>query len=124
MQIQLKDNKIIGYAELGGFSDGIEATKEFINKLDKDKLGYLIFNGTDKAPTFDEKAYNEDKQKELLSELKQQRETECFPIVNRGQLWYDTLMQEQTQELNTWYQAWLNVTKTREVPNKPEWLKY
>lgn len=57
-----------------------------------------------------------------LADLRLKRETECFPIINRGQLWYDTLTAQQTEELNTWYQSWLNVTKTREVPNKPEWL--
>ena len=26
-------------------------------------------------------------------------------------------------ELNEWYTAWLNVTETFTMPNKPEWLK-
>lgn len=122
MQIQLKDNKIIGYAELGGFPDGVEVSEEYINRLNKDKIGYLTFNGIDKEPTFDEKAYNEDMQKEQIADLRQNREAECFPIINRGQPWYDTLTEEHKTELNTWYQAWLEVTETKIIPIKPEWL--
>ena len=50
------------------------------------------------------------------------RATECFPIVNRGIVWYNTLTSEQKEELNNWYQAWLDVTETLEIPQKPTWL--
>jgi len=50
------------------------------------------------------------------------RARECYPIINRGQLWYDTLTETQLAELNTWYQAWLNVTETLVIPKKPSWL--
>lgn len=55
--------------------------------------------------------------------LRQKRAEECFSIINRGQLWYNTLTTEQVQELNTWYQAWLDVTETKIIPTKPSWLK-
>ena len=55
--------------------------------------------------------------------LRQLRDLECFPIINRGQFWYDNLTMEQKQELKTWYINWLNVTVTKEIPTKPEWLK-
>ena len=61
-------------------------------------------------------------QKEL-QELRQQREVECFLIINRGQLWYSTLTEEQLLELNTWYNAWLDVTETKIIPEKPSWIK-
>lgn len=54
--------------------------------------------------------------------LRQKREKSCFPYVNRGQLWYSRLSDAQKTELNTWYQAWLDVTETKVIPNKPEWL--
>ncbi len=60
---------------------------------------------------------------EVLEELRDRREFECFPIINRGQLWYNTLTTEQIEELNDWYQAWLDVTETKIVPEKPSWLK-
>ena len=55
--------------------------------------------------------------------LRFKREKECFPIINRGQLWYSTLTAEQYRELQTWYQAWLDVTETLVAPEKPGWLE-
>ena len=56
--------------------------------------------------------------------LRYRREEECFRIIdNRSQLWYDHLTAEQKVELNTWYEAWLKVTETKVIPEKPEWLK-
>ena len=51
------------------------------------------------------------------------RERDCFPIINRGQLWYQTLTEDQLIELNKWYKDWLDVTKTLVVPTKPSWLE-
>ena len=62
---------------------------------------------------------NED---EEIKRLKEQREKECFPIINRGKLWYDSLTYEQISELNDWYFAWLDITETKRIPNKPQWL--
>ena len=58
----------------------------------------------------------------ILDVLRKQREIECFAIVNRGMVWYDTLTAEQKQELAEWYRAWLDVTDTRVIPTKPSWL--
>ena len=57
------------------------------------------------------------------NELRAIREQECFSIINRGSLWYATLADEQVEELNKWYQNWLDCTETLEIPKKPEWLK-
>ena len=57
-----------------------------------------------------------------LNALRELRTKECFPIVNRGKLWYDCLTAEQISEFNDWYFAWLNVTETKVIPTKPEWL--
>lgn len=58
-----------------------------------------------------------------LEELRGRRTVECFEYINRGELWYDMLTEEQLAELDEWYKAWLNVTETRVVPDRPEWLK-
>ena len=58
---------------------------------------------------------------ELFS-LRRRREKQCFAIINRGQVWYDRLTPEHRAELEAWYCAWLDVTKTRVIPKKPEWL--
>lgn len=57
-----------------------------------------------------------------LKRLRAQRETECFPVINRGKLWYNKLTAEQETQLNDWYEAWLNVTETKTVPEKPQWI--
>ncbi|MBQ8792653.1 MAG: hypothetical protein IJZ62_03470 [Clostridia bacterium] len=51
------------------------------------------------------------------------RHDECFEIVNRGKVWYDTLSQAQLDELNTWYQAWLDAPATLVMPKTPNWIK-
>lgn len=59
----------------------------------------------------------------ILNDLRQKRLNECFLVINRGKLWYDNLTQEQLEELNKWYQEWLNVTETLVEPITPEWIK-
>ena len=54
--------------------------------------------------------------------LRQMREEQCYPYVNRGELWYSRLTQEQRAEFNAWYQAWLDVTETLIIPTKTLWL--
>lgn len=58
----------------------------------------------------------------VLHDLRLQREKACFPYVNRGSLWYNKLTDTQKEELEAWYQAWLDVTETKVVPTAPEWL--
>lgn len=56
------------------------------------------------------------------NELRLMRHRECFSVINRGSFWYDFLTLEQKEELREWYQAWLEVTDTNEIPQKPLWL--
>lgn len=46
----------------------------------------------------------------------------CFDIINRGQLWYNTLSNEQKDELKTWYQGWLDAPNKLKEPKQPNWL--
>lgn len=55
-------------------------------------------------------------------ELRLTRQLECFSVINRGKLWYDSLTETQLRELREWYQAWLDVTETSEIPVRPQWL--
>jgi hypothetical protein len=43
--------------------------------------------------------------------------------MNRSPLWFMSLTSEQQKEVTEWYQAWLDITETQEVPEKPSWLK-
>jgi hypothetical protein len=70
---------------------------------------------------------SDNKQKEIeharqLFDLRVQRAKVCFPYINRGYLWYSKLTNAQKDELNVWYQAWLDVTDTQVVPETPAWL--
>ena len=67
--------------------------------------------------------YQEDTSEEIEARLRGLREELCFPIVNRGQLWYDTLDDNQLAELEVWYKEWLNAPRTRNEPVKPDWLE-
>jgi hypothetical protein len=60
---------------------------------------------------------------DYLTHLRKLREAECFSVVNRGALWYDTLDEFQKIELADYYQKWLDVTKTLKIPEKPSWLR-
>lgn len=57
-----------------------------------------------------------------LIELRNQREEECFSVINRGALWYDKLTYEQKEELSSWYEEWLNAPETGIIPSKPTWI--
>ncbi len=59
---------------------------------------------------------------EVLEELRHLRENECFQIVNRGVVWYNTLTETQLNEINVWYKKWLDVTITKTVPTRPSWI--
>lgn len=81
----------------------------------KREYRHLIKDDTIKIVNCDISALSDD-------ELRKLREQECFPIVNRGKLWYNCLTNEQITELTNWYFEWLNVTETRIYPKKPLWL--
>ena len=57
-----------------------------------------------------------------LTVLRGRRASECFPVVNRGKLWYDRLTSDQEIELSDWYNAWLDVTETKSIPDRPAWV--
>lgn len=55
--------------------------------------------------------------------IRKMRQDECFPYINRGQLWYAKLTEKQLQELSQWYELWLNAPTTLNIPPKPKWLE-
>lgn len=55
--------------------------------------------------------------------LRERRQRECFSILdNRSQLWWNKLTEIQREEIEAWYEAWLEVTETKVIPEKPSWL--
>ena len=68
-------------------------------------------------------SYTEEELEQIkVDSLRKQRESECFPIVNRGALWYDKLTEQQRSELSVWYEAWLDAPATGEAPVLPAWI--
>lgn len=84
-----------------------------IKEVNADENGKRRFQIVEIPPLTDE---------QILDDLRARREIECFPLINRGQLWYKTLSEEQVSELQTWYQSWLDITETLTFPQKPTWL--
>lgn len=62
-------------------------------------------------------------EEEKIERLRYRRERECFTVIDRSVLWHNRLTEEQKTELDAWYQAWLNVTETKVIPEKPAWLE-
>lgn len=99
--------------------------------LKKEQSDYHIRNGYNGALFFEDYMETEEYQekaldyerKRVLWNLRYKRENECFSVINRGSLWYDRLTPRQKAELADWYQAWLDVTETKIIPEKPYWLK-
>ena len=90
------------------------------------KEAYAFLETHDDAQVVDNNitvTINQISEEEVLERLRSRREHECFPYINRGDLWYRTLTESQKSELDTWYKAWLDITKTKVVPAKPSWLE-
>ncbi|MBQ8443788.1 MAG: hypothetical protein IJX25_00330 [Clostridia bacterium] len=84
------------------------------------KKGYLGFGQIEGKDVY---VYFPFSKEQEIKQLRYRRENECFSIINRGTLWYNTLTEEQRLELDVWYKSWLDVTITKEIPRKPSWLK-
>ena len=121
MQITLKDNYVESYATIGNIDGGIDVKdpKDMQHFESHSKAYFLNSSG---ELEFDERKWSEVNKENVKEHLRILRERECFPYINRGPLWYSTLTKDQYEELGKWYQAWLNVTETKEIPQKPEWL--
>lgn len=59
---------------------------------------------------------------EYVEYLRAERERICFPVINRGAAWYSRLTPEQNEELQEWYQAWLDAPQTGVKPETPAWI--
>lgn len=71
-----------------------------------------------------EVVYSEERVEErLLNDLRAQRAQE-FEKYDKYQLLYlqSGMTDQQIQEYNEWRQAWLDVTETKIIPDKPDWF--
>lgn len=123
MQVMLNEQGYVkSYATIGGFGGPSITVDEpvDIDDFENNYRSYYLSEGNVLVKS-------NDKQKEIeeqreLTNLRRQREKICFPYINRGEMWYSRLSAEQKDELDAWYQAWLDVTNTKVIPETPEWL--
>lgn len=109
-----------GFYEEKIHEDAIKLSEEEYNEL-MEKIG----NGGELQQDENGRPFvnvTKDMEERVLNNLRLKREQECFSIINRGQLWYNTLTEEQLSELQQWYTEWLDVTETQTIPNRPNWL--
>lgn len=114
------DGFVLSFAYVGDLVNGTEVAEpadieQFLHQF----YAYRLQDG---ALVYDVDAYQQHLDEELKAEYRQRRETECFSVINRGQLWYEGISIQQLLELRQWYKAWLEVTETMVVPEKPAWL--
>jgi len=121
MKVLLDDKGFIqSYALIGDLVDGIELPDpEDIVHFEEHFTAYKVSDGNAAFDTEQDTALQDEA---VLADLRSRRETECFSVINRGQLWYEGVSLTQLLELREWYKAWLNVTETKVVPGKPAWL--
>lgn len=121
MKVLLDEQGYIeSYAVIGDLAGGIDLPDpENLTHFEMHFSAYKVRDGT---VVFDSEQNAMLEQEQLKETYRQQREKECFSIINRGQLWYESITLPQLLELRAWYKAWLNVTDTMVVPEKPAWL--
>lgn len=121
MKVLLDEQGYIhSYAVIGDLVGGIELPDpENLTHFETHFSAYKVRDGT---VAFDSEQNALLEQEQLKDAFRQRREKECFAVINRGQLWYESITLPQLLELRAWYKAWLNVTDTMDVPEKPAWL--
>ena len=113
----MKDERERGV--IGSSAIAVDEPADF-EDFEKNYQSYYLSEGSVLVKNIDKQIELEDQK--VINSLRLQREKECFSYVNRGELWYERLTAVQKEELNTWYQAWLDVTETKVIPEAPEWL--
>jgi len=76
------------------------------------------------------KVYIPYSENEIKDSLRFQRQKECFEIINRGAVYWNKIWDQcdsetvilRNQELKNWYEQWLDITVTKNIPIKPFWI--
>lgn len=120
-QVKIDENGFVLEMSLGGNIGGIDVElPQNVTDYIENFRAYQLIDGKLLKNEEYAIALVEEQEKKQLRRL---REVECFKIVNRGILWYNTLTEEQKQELDAWYHQWLDVTETLVIPENLEWIE-
>lgn len=123
------DDKMVSesdYADLlaaGYIEVGADLLEKFDKKLVRWNDTYTMLESTPEEVIVELNTIELQKQQEqTINDLRFRRGIECFSVINRGQLWYNKLTDDQKNELSEWYQQWLDAPETGVIPKKPSWL--
>lgn len=122
MKVFIRPNEE-GYIHEFSLSDIGNASEAEIENFDDFDIHYKSYKLVNGVITKDLDQLEVNRLEEQRQRIREQRDIECFPIINRGGLWYELLISQEKTELMEWYQAWLEATETLEIPMKPNWLK-
>ena len=111
---------VLSFAFVGNMVGASETPEP--EDMDLSMHQFYAFQLKDGKLMYDPTEYEKVQTEEQKANLRSRRETECFAVINRGQLWYEGISLSQLLELRQWYKAWLNVTTTLVAPEKPKWL--
>lgn len=112
---------VLSFAFVGDMVGGIEVPDP--KDMEQFLQRFYAYQLTDGELHYNHEEYTAVQTEEQKRILRKRRETECFCVVNRGQLWLESISPQQLSELRQWYQAWLDVTETMVAPDRPMWLK-
>lgn len=122
MQVLCDDRGfVLSFAFIGNLVEGLEVPDP--EDLELFMHRFYAFRHENGKLVYDQQKYEEEQTEEKKTEYRRRRETECFSVINRGQLWYEGLTISRLIELRAWYKAWLEVTETMVIPAKPTWLE-
>ena len=120
MEVTVENDYVTSYALIGSIEGGIEVdAPEDLEYFQDHFESYKLVNNT---LVYDASAETHFEYVRLQQEIRELRQQECFSVIDRSKLWYDTLTDSQLQELRIWYDLWLKATDTLIIPEKPTWL--
>ena len=78
---------------------------------------------------FDIEKYHTRIKEKYINDLRKLRAIQCFSVVDRSKIWWDTLSEEQVSEIEDWYNEWLDIPNQQlqsverlPLPIKPNFL--
>lgn len=119
MQIKIdRDGYITDYCIGGSIADSVEV----VQPADFARQQYRAYRLLDGILTLDEDRLTSLQLADRQNAIRARRERECYPVINRGQLWYEGIGLARLAELRQWYKAWRDAPATLIVPDRPAWL--
>ena len=93
MKVLLNEQGYVeSYALEGDLLDAVETEEpDDLSHFEEHFTAYQVRDGT---MVFDDAQAAVEQAEAAKDAYRKRREVECFPVINRGQLWYDTLSEE------------------------------